>query len=183
MTYSKKLLNAILRQDFNSFINKVFTIVNHGVEYQANWHIKLIGEYLQAVEKGEIKRLIINIPPISLKSICIGVAWPAWLLGHDPTKRIISTSYSQVLSDKHSLDCRLVMSSDWYQQLFPKTILSKTHNRKSKFLTTSNGFRFATSVGGSVTGEGGDILIIDDPHNPGQIASEKIRNKTIEWFE
>lgn len=183
MVYSKELLNAILRQDFNSFISKVFTTVNPSTEYQANWHIKLIGKYLQAVEQGEIKRLIINIPPRSLKSICVGVAWPAWLLGHNPTKRIISTSYSQALSDKHSLDCRLVMSSAWYQQIFPKTILSRTHNKKSKFLTTSNGFRFATSVGGSVTGEGGDILIIDDPHNPSQITSTKIRNKVIEWFE
>lgn len=152
MSYSEKLLNAVLRQDFNSFINKVFTTTNPGTELQANCHIKLIGKYLQAVEKGEIERLIINIPPRSLKCICIGVAWPAWLLGHDPTKRAIFVSYTQVLSDKQSLDCCLVMNSDWYKQLFPNTILRKTYNKKSKFLTTRNGFRLATSVGGSLTG-------------------------------
>lgn len=77
MTYPKKLLHAILRQDFNSFINKVFNTINPGTEYQANWHIELIAEYLQAVQNGDIKRLIINMPPRSLTSVCIGVAWPA----------------------------------------------------------------------------------------------------------
>jgi predicted phage terminase large subunit-like protein len=183
MNYPKKLLDAILRQDFNSFINKVFNTINPKIEYQANWHIELISEYLQAVQNGDIKRLIINIPPRSLKSICIGVAWPAWILGHNPSKRIMSASYSQILSIKHSLDCRFIISSNWYKSIFPKTILSNQHNQKSKFLTTVNGFRFATSVGGSVTGEGGDILIIDDPHNPTQINSIKLRRRVNEWFE
>lgn len=183
MSYPQKLLYAILRKDFNSFINKVFNTVNPGVKYYPNWHITLIAEYLQAIQNGDIKRLIINMPPRSLKSVCIGVAWPAWILGHDPTKRIMSASYSQILSEKHSLDCRFVMSSHWYKELFPKTILSKAHNKKSKFLTQDKGFRFATSVGGSATGEGGDILIVDDPHNPGQVNSIKLRKRVIEWFE
>lgn len=181
--YPEKLLHAVLRKDFNSFINKAFYTINPSVEYQSNWHIRLIAEHLQAVQNGDIKRLIINVPPRSLKSICIGVAWPAWILGLDPTKRIMSASYSQVLSIKHSLDCRFVLTSDWYKQIFPKTILSNKHNQKSKFLTSENGFRFATSVGGSATGEGGDILIIDDPHNPSQINSPKMRMRVIEWFE
>lgn len=183
MSYPAKLLYAILRKDFNSFISKVFNTINPGVRYHPNWHIKLIAEHLQAIQAGDIKRLIINMPPRSLKSVCIGVAWPAWILGHNPAKRIMSASYSQILSEKHSLDCRFVMSSDWYRQVFPKTILSKAHNKKSKFLTQANGFRFATSVGGSATGEGGDILIIDDPHNPSQINSVKLRKRVIEWFE
>ncbi len=183
LTYPQKLLYAILRKDFTSFITKVFNTINPGVKYHPNWHIKLIAEYLEAVQAGDIKRLIINMPPRSLKSVCIGVAWPAWILGHNPAKRIMSASYSQILSEKHSLDCRFVMSSNWYREIFPKTILSKAHNKKSKFLTQDNGFRFATSVGGSATGEGGDILIIDDPHNPSQINSVKLRKRVIEWFE
>lgn len=94
----------------------------------------------------------------------------------------MAASYSQILSIKHSLDCRLVLESDWYKQIFPQTILSKKHNQKSKFLTTMSGFRFATSVGGSATGEGGDFLIVDDPHNPLQISSSKMRLRVIEWF-
>lgn len=183
MNYHKKLLDAILRQDFNCFINKVFNTINPGIKYQSNWHIELISEYLQAIQNGNIKRLIINMPPRSLKSICVGVAFPAWILGHNPSKRIMSASYSQILSIRHSLDCRFIISSNWYKSIFPRTILSNQHNQKSKFLTSVNGFRFATSVGGSVTGEGGDILIIDDPHNPAQINSIKLRKRVCEWFE
>lgn len=183
MNYSENLLQAVLRQDLNSFINKVFNTINPGVKYQPNWHIGLISDYLQAVQRKEIKRLIINIPPRSLKSICVSVAWPAWILGHTPSQRVMVASYSQMLGIKHSLDCRLIMQSSWYRQLFPQTVLSKKHNQKSKFLTSLNGFRFATSVGGAATGEGGDFLIIDDPHNPTHINSEKMRKKTIEWFE
>ena len=183
MQYPESLLQAILRQDFCSFINKVFNSVNPGTEYKSNWHIELIAEYLEAVHHRQIKRLIINLPPRGLKSLCISVAWPAWVLGHDPSKRIMAASYSQVLSIKHSMDCRLVMSSDWYKQIFPQATLSKKHNQKSKFLTEANGFRFATSVGGSATGEGGDFLIIDDPHNPLQVNSPKLRHRVIEWFE
>ncbi|MGX6960722.1 MAG: hypothetical protein ACIPMY_05910 [Rickettsia endosymbiont of Pentastiridius leporinus] len=183
MIYSKELLNSILRQDFPSFIIKAFNTINPGAEYYPSKHINIISDYLTAVQNGDINRLIINIPPRSLKSICVSVAWTAFLLGIDPTKRIMVASYSQILSIKHSLDCRFILNSDWYKELFPNTILSKTHNQKSKFLTTANGFRFATSIGGSVTGEGGDVLIIDDPHNPTQIHSYKLRRKAIDWFE
>ncbi len=183
MECDKKLLHTVLRHDFSSFIGKVFHTINPGAEYQANWHIDLIADHLEAVRNGSIKRLIINMPPRALKSVCVSVAWPAWLLGLDSTKRVMAASYSSTLSVKHSMDCRLVLSSDWFTELFPQTKLSKKHNQKSKFLTTNNGFRFATSVGGSATGEGGDILIIDDPHNPTQINSLKSRNKVIEWFE
>jgi predicted phage terminase large subunit-like protein len=183
MISSKIVAKYLIKNDLYSFINKVFDTINPGINYQPNWHIELISDYLNAVQNGEIKRLIINLPPRSLKSVCISVAWPAWLLAHDPTKRILAASYSQTLSVKHSLDCRFVLSSDWYSQIFPKTILSKNHNQKSKFLTTLNGFRFATSVGGSVTGEGGDYLILDDPHNPSHINSPKLRIKVIEWFD
>ena len=180
---SRRLLHAILRSELSSFIDRSFCTINPGMLYMSNWHIELIAEHLEAVRKGEIKRLIINMPPRALKSVCVSVAWPAWLLGHDPTMRIMVASYSQMLSVKHSMDCRVVMESDWFKAIFPESSLSKTHNQKAKFMTTDHGFRFATSVGGSATGEGGDILIIDDPHNPSHIHSHKMRAKTIDWFE
>lgn len=179
----KQAANYLIKYNLYSFINKVFNTINPGTRYVPNWHIELISNYLTAVQQGKIKRLIINLPPRSLKSLCVSVAWPAWLLAHDPTKRIIAASYSQTLSLKHSLDCRFILASDWYNELFPKTVLNKKHNQKSKFLTSLNGFRFATSVGGSVTGEGGDFLIVDDPHNPVHVNSYKLRSKAIDWFE
>lgn len=177
------ILQSMLRRDMSSFIEKTFKTINPGVAYMKNWHIDLIGEKLEEVRQGKIKRLIINMPPRALKSVCVSVAWPAWLLGHDPTKRIMVASYCQMLSVKHSMDCRIVMESDWFKKIFPETSLSHRHNQKSKFMTDKHGFRFSTSVGGSATGEGGDILIIDDPHNPSHIHSPKLRTKTIDWFE
>lgn len=176
-------LHAILRTNFSSFIHKTFNTINPGIKYLPNWHIDLIADYLENARNGNIKRLIINMPPRALKSVCVSVAWPAWILGQDPTQRILVASYSQILGIKHSMDTRFVMQSDWYRKIFSKTILSKKHNQKSKFMTTQHGFRFGTSVGGSVTGEGGDILVIDDPHNPTHIHSPKMRGKAIEWFE
>jgi predicted phage terminase large subunit-like protein len=104
-------------------------------------------------------------------------------MGHNPSIKIMSASYSQALSNKHSQDCRLILNSPWYQNLFPFTKIAKGENQKSKFVSTERGFRFATSTGGTATGEGGDILILDDPQNPNKIQSKKYRENTIEWFE
>lgn len=178
-----RLLSALIRQDFSSFIHKTFSTINPGAKFLPNWHIDLIADYLEMVRSGEKKRLIINMPPRALKSVCVSVAWPAWLLAKNPAIRIIAASYAQNLSIKHSMDCRFILSSSWYKKLFHQTQLSTKHNQKSKFMTSQNGFRFATSVGGSVTGEGGDVLIIDDPHKPSQINSNKYRQNVCEWFD
>ena len=173
------LKREILKNDLATFIHKTFNTVNHGVKYNHNWHIDLLAEYLKEVNAGNIKRLIINIPPRSLKSVCVSVAFPAWLLGNKPNSRIIVASYSELLSLKHSTDCRLVVSSKWFANTFPDFKLDDRQNEKHKFATTQNGYRFATSVGGSLTGEGGDVLIVDDPHNPQQVMSDKYRLKWL----
>ena len=178
-----RLIQAILRNSFNCFVAKSFSTISPNSIYLHNWHLDMIAYKLAQVEKGEITRLIINMPPRYLKSISVNAAWPAWLMGQDPTKRIMVASYSQALSNKHSQDCRLVLNSKWYKDLFPWTRIAKGENQKSKFVTTKRGFRFSTSTGGTATGEGGDILIIDDPQNPTKINSKKYREKTIEWFE
>ncbi len=180
----KLLLKAILRYDFKSFIFKVFDTINPGIKFNNSWYINLVADYLENLITNKArKRLIINIPPRCLKSISISVAWPAWILGLAPDKRIMVVSYSEHLSIKHSLDCRAVMQSQWYQELFPGTIISSSCNKKNKYMTTKFGFRMSASVGGSITGEGADVLILDDPHNPVHIMSEKLRLKTINWFE
>lgn len=183
MPYTPELHDAIIRQDLASFIAKCVETVNPGATYLHNWHIDVIADHLNMAYQGHINRLLINIPPRYLKSLCVSVAWPAWILGHTPTSRIIASSYSQPLSTKHSLDCRLVMQSSWYQHLFPETILSSEQNEKNKFMTIQRGFRFATSVGGTVTGEGGDFLIVDDPHNPSQASSDVQRTQANQWFD
>ena len=111
------------------------------------------------------------------------MAWPAWVLGHDPSSKFLASSYSDKLSLKHSVDCRLVVQSPWYKQVFPGVQLVKDQNEKSKFVTTARGHRIATSTGGTATGEGGDFLIVDDPHNPRQAESSVEREKALEWFD
>jgi len=175
--------DALLRTRLAPFIQKTFHTVDPGTQYLHNWHVDLIAEYLEACTKRQIKRLIINIPPRSLKSVCVSVAWPAWLLGHNPSERIMAASYSRSLSMKHNMDCRLVVQSDWYARLFPKTRLAPDQNEKHKFDTTARGMRYATSVGGSATGEGGNFLIIDDPHNPAQALSPVEREHALNWFD
>jgi predicted phage terminase large subunit-like protein len=115
--------------------------------------------------------------------LTVNVSWPCFLLGNDPSRRIISASYSSGLAVKHSIDSRAIINSRWYQKLFPNTNLTKDQNEKDKFLTTERGFRLATSVGGTLTGEGGNYLILDDPHNPAHIHSKQQRDNVINWYE
>jgi len=175
--------DKLLHHDFPSFIGKSLSTADPGARFLSNWHIDLIAEHLEAARRGEITRLIINMPPRALKSQCVSIAWPAWLLGHDPSARIMAASYSASLSIRHSLDCRQVVTSAWYQRLFPHTNLARDQNEKHKFMTTKRGFRFATSVGGTATGEGGNFLIIDDPLNPTQAMNASARAHVKRWYD
>lgn len=177
------VLDALLRQSLSAFIQKSFGVVSAGDIYQHNWHIDLIAQHLEACARGEIKRLIINIPPRNLKSICAAIAFPAWMLRHDPTRKIISVSYAQDLSSRHGMDCRRVMESAFYQRIFPATRISREKNTQFEFITTRGGGRMSTSVSGTLTGRGGDILIIDDPIKPGDALSESIRSSTNQWYD
>lgn len=183
MQQDEKNLQALIRNDFRSFIHKVFLSLNPGQHYQSNWHIDYIAEHLEAARHGHIQRLIINMPPRALKSICVSVAWPAWILAQNPAERIMAASYAMSLSLKHSLDTRNIMQADWYRELFPDTQISRYQNEKYKFQTTEHGFRMATSIGGVATGEGGNFLIVDDPLNPNQAMQKLYRDYVNKWFD
>ena len=165
---------------FNQFLKLVFETVTPGGLYVNNWHIRAISDRLEAALAGKIKRLIINIPPRSMKSMCVSVAWPAWILGLNPKARIIAVSYSQILSERLSMDTKYVTQAAWYKRLFPEVKIAK--DQKNRLQTTQLGYRFATSVGGSITGEGGNFLIVDDPMNPLQSESKMYRQRVCDWF-
>ncbi|WP_265031525.1 phage terminase large subunit [Wolbachia endosymbiont (group A) of Tiphia femorata] len=169
--------------NFLKFIELCFQTVVPGCEYNNYRYIKVIADRLEAASAGEVKRIIFNMPPRSMKSMCVSVAWPAWILGNQPTARIIVASYSRLLSEKHSLDTRCVMQSSWYRALFPEVELSKDQNTKYKFQTVQRGYRIATSVGGTLTGEGGDFIIVDDPLSSAQALSETFRKRATNWFD
>ena len=175
-----EILNAILRQDPGTFVAKVFQTVSPGDNYCHNWHIDAIVFELMLVHQGESRRLIITQPPRSLKSICTSVALVAWSLGHDPSKRFACVSYSQELAGKFARQFRAVVTSDWYRLLFPEMRLAKDTETESE--TTAGGGRFAVAVGGSFTGRGADVIIIDDPIKAGDAQSETTRRSVNEWF-
>jgi predicted phage terminase large subunit-like protein len=182
MTNDARVLQAVLRQDFRAFVEKVFLTLTPGQQFIRSWHLEAIAYQLERVRRGEIKRLIINMPPRSLKSIMASVAYPAYLLGLDPTRRIICTSYSGELAKKHSNDFRAVLDAKWYRGTFPETRVGPFKNNETEIELTERGFRLATSVGGTLTGRGGDTIIIDDYIKPDDALSESRRSTANQWF-
>src|SRR5579872_574223 len=173
---------AITRKDFYTFLHRGFRELNPQVQFLGNWHIELMANELERCRRGETKRLIVNVPPRSLKSHCATVTFPAFILGHNPNAQIICASYGQDLANKHAADCRTLMASAWYEGLFPAR-LSSHRQALQEFTTTQNGFRLATSVGGVLTGRGADVIIIDDPLKPDEALSETQRKAVNEWFD
>jgi len=174
---------VLLRGDLSAFIERSFYQLNPTTTFLRNGHIDVVATALEACRQGEITRLIINEPPRSLKSHCTSVAFPAFLLGHDPSAQIICASYGQELANKHALDCRTIMASAWYQALFPHTRLSSGRQAIEEFMTTGQGFRLSTSVGGVLTGRGADFIIIDDPLKPDEALSDTQRKAVNAWFD
>jgi predicted phage terminase large subunit-like protein len=182
MSSDGRLLQALLRNDFRAFVEKTFLTLTPGQTFIRTWHIEAIAYQLERVRRGEIKRLIINMPPRSLKSIMASVAFPAFALGLEPSRRIICASYSGELAKKHSNDFRAVLESRWYRSTFPGTRVGPFKNSETEIELTKRGFRLATSVGGTLTGRGGDIIIVDDPLKPDDAFSETRRSGANQWF-
>jgi predicted phage terminase large subunit-like protein len=177
-----ELLRAILRQDLYRFVQKAFYTLSPGQKFVPAWYIEAITYQLERVRRGEIKRLIINMPPRSLKSQTTSVAFPAFVLGHDPTQRIICASYSGELAHKLSNDFRALIASPWYKKLFPGTRVGFYKDSETEIELTQRGSRLATSTGGTLTGRGGNLIIIDDPLKPLDAQSETKRTAANDWF-
>jgi predicted phage terminase large subunit-like protein len=173
----------LLRQDFMGFIERSFRELNPQTKFVDSPHVEVMASWLEDCRSGKIRRLIVNLPPRSLKSHVVSVAFVAWLLGHDPAAQIICASYGQDLSDKHARDCRTLMLSAFYRRLFPRTELSSEKQSVNEFATNAQGFRMSTSVGGVLTGRGADLIILDDPLKPDDALSETRRNHVNEWFD
>jgi hypothetical protein len=170
------------RQNFYPFMHGGFRALNPDAHFFENWHNELIASKLQACFDKEITRLIINLPPRNLKSHAASICFPAFVLGNKPSAQIICASYGQQLADKLSLDCRTLMNSEYYRKLF-QVRLSPRKQSAQEFMTTANGFRLATSVGGVLTGRGADFIIIDDPLKPDEAISQTRRQAVNDWYD
>jgi predicted phage terminase large subunit-like protein len=171
----------ILRHDLSAFIVRSFLELNPSAKFLHPPYLELLADRLEKVRRREITRLIINLPPRSLKSHCVSIAFPAWILGHDPCAQIIAVSYGQELADKLARDCRTLMTSPFFEALFP-TRLSPQKQATAEFETTARGYRLSTSVGGALTGRGADLIIVDDPSKPGEAISESPRQAVNDWY-
>ena len=171
---------AATRADFLTFLSRAFAELHPGERLHPAWPLEAIAARLHAIDRDRGARLIVNLPPRSLKSITVSVAWVAWMLGRDPRLKFVCASYANELSEKHARDCRRLMQAPWYQSVFPRTRLGRVASHD--LVTTAGGGRYSTSVDGSLTGLGGDIIIVDDPLKPGEAPSASARAAVKEWY-
>ena len=149
-----------------------------------NWHVDAITEHLEAVTNGEIRNLLINIPPRHEKSLNVSVFWPTWVWTQDPHIQWLYSSYAQTLSTRDSLKCRRLLQHPWYQARWGHVFqLTSDQNLKTRFDNSESGYRLATSVGGAATGEGGDLIVVDDPHNVREGESDAKREGVLIWWD
>lgn len=200
------------RTELGYFTRQAWQLVEPGRQFVSNWHIEAIAEHLEMVSRREILRLAINIPPRHMKSLSTAVFWPAWeWLGPDASgahkpgaeTRFLYASYGEKLSTRDSLKCRRLIQSEGTRGGAGRTLVERIgyqgllrllygddawqltgdQNAKTRFENTRAGYRLATSVGGTATGEGGDIIVIDDPHKADEAESDTVREGVIEWHD
>ena len=180
----KERLKRAADDDLYEFVKQAWHVVEPGVPFVPGWHIELICEHLQAITTGEIRRLLINIPPRHAKSTIVSVMWPTWEWIKRPSEKYLCASYSGTLSIRDNLKARRLIQSPWYQERWGSIVtLADDQFAKQRFENTATGYRIASSVGGSATGEGGSRLILDDPHGAQDAQSDTMRETALEWFD
>lgn len=169
---------------FTEYVNAAWHIIEPANEFIPNWHIDCIAEHLDAVIRGQIHRLVINLPPRSGKSNLVSKLWPTWAWTQQPWLKWIFLSYSQILSETFSKDRRDLVESDWYMRRWGSLVrIADDQNQKREFMNTARGAMTATSMGGTLTGKGADIIVIDDGLNPEQAASKAEREGAIRFVK
>jgi len=173
---------ALYRANLTPYMRRAFAELRPAVAFHYGHHVRAICYKLEQVERGEIRRLMILMPPRHLKSHCASVVFPAWVLGRDPACRIICMSYGLDLAEGFSRDGRRLIEAGWNRAVFPLLQLDSRRASAAELRTTANGYRMATSAGGPLTGKGADILILDDPTKAEDVASQVRREAVYDWF-
>jgi len=172
------------RRSLSRFVREAWPSMEPAATFVPGWHIDAICEHLEAVTRGEIRLLLINVPPRHGKSLTVSVAWPAWAWIARPELRWLFASYGQHLATRDSDRMRRLVSSPWYRERWGDCYqLRETPNQVIRFENDRGGVRLATSVGGAATGEGGDIIVIDDPHKADNVQSPTQRQQVIDWYD
>ena len=168
------------RVDFLTFVRKMWPAFIGGK------HHEIMADAFERVANGEMKRLIINMPPRHTKSEFASYLFPAWFLGRYPEKKIIQTAHTAELAVGFGRKVRNLIGQDDFQSVFPGIELSSDSKAAGRWNTNKRGDYFAIGVGGAVTGKGADVLIIDDPHSEQEAAlgayNAEVYEKTYEWY-
>lgn len=178
MISDNEALKALCREKFAPFATKAFGLIEPGVSFEHNWHIDCLAEHLEAVHAGQITRLIVNMPPRTLKSYMVARAFPAWVLGKTPQSKFIVTSYGYEVAEQNSMACRRIMKDPWYLSAFPNTRINAELDRNTHYETTQAGQYYAASALSPLTGMGADYIIADDLLKPMEASSDTIRTST-----
>ena len=179
----RALIDLVYRNFFPAFVHAAFKVVHSDKRLQHNWHIDVVCGYLQGIAEGrKPRRLVLNMPPRSLKTFIVSVCLPAWLLLRDPTLEIIVVSYADEFSRKPAREFRDLMESPLMWRLSRGDLGIARKATETEYETYQSGGRYATSVGGTLTGRGADYLIIDDPMKADEAHSDAARRNVFEWF-
>jgi hypothetical protein len=173
-----------LAHSLRKFTKAAWQIVEPATVFKPNWHIDVIAEHLEAVRAREIRRLVINIPPRHMKSLNVCVLWPVWWWCSEPHIRFLTSSYGADLATRDAVKSRRIIQSGWYRARWGDQFqLTTDQNVKSRYENDRTGYRIATSVGGGATGEGGDVILIDDPHKADEVESDVQRQAVLDWHD
>ena len=174
---------VLCQRHLRDFVEAAWHVVEPSTPFVGNWHIDAICDHLEAVTRGEIDNLLINVPPGCMKSLLVSVLWPAWEWATTPGLRYLCVSYDEQLSVRDNRRVRDLVLSDWYQERWPRVQLSTDQNQKTRFDTTESGWRIGTSVGGRGLGEHPDRKIIDDPHKTKEADSDAERMRALDNYD
>ncbi|MDG1416442.1 MAG: phage terminase large subunit, partial [Maricaulis sp.] len=175
-----RFANPLRRSCLHFFVQQAFTEIHGNTKLSKEPYLEAMCFALQNAAQTDAGRLLVTIPPRHLKSIASSVALAAWLMGNDPTLRIMVATYGDDLSHQHAHDFGLIVRSNWYRQLFPAFKIASSN--KNELRTTANGVRRSVTVGGATTGFGADLIIIDDLMKAQDVSSQVKREASYEYY-
>lgn len=175
---TRKALDAACRQDLYTFVKRAFQEVDPGEKLVPAKYLEVLCHALWRVQSGANRRLVINMPPRHLKSFVTSVAWPAFMLMENPSKKIAIICHDDNLTLQFAKKCKRLLNSDWYQRLAPHVRIEGL-DRAKDFETAVGGRVYATSMGSGITGHGFDVIILDDPQ-PAKDAKSKTERENVQ---
>jgi predicted phage terminase large subunit-like protein len=172
-----------LAGSLRAFVRAAWHVVWPNTRYVHGWHIDAICDHLEKVSAGELRRLQVWVPPGTSKSTLVSIMWPVWEWTRDPSLRYITASYDLKLATDFAVKSRDLLRSRWFQERWPGVQLKRDEDLKRSYANTQGGLRFATSPGGEATGRHGHRIIVDDPLNAKEIASEASLAEVTDWHD